>query len=149
VLNSKFKLRRNGKNGAGFTLIELVVVIAIIALILAIAAVNYSSANKRTRDGRRLSDLQQIRSAAELYRVDNGSYPANTAAMASYLPVAPIDPLSGSNYAYYYAGGGATYQACALLEGGTAMCTANGGAAAACGAICGTAGDCNCKFVQP
>lgn len=154
MLSSKFKfLTKRQRSAKGFTLIELLVVIGIIALILAIAVVNYRSANERSRNGRRLADLQQIRSAAEMFRADNPAtgYPGSVAAMVpNYLPVTPLDPLSGSNYAYYYRRiTSTTYEVCARFEGGTAMCTASGGSAVACGGICGAVGACNCRFVQP
>lgn len=101
----------------GFTLIELLVVVTITAVLLAIAFVSYSSINKQSRDARRKSDVEQIRSALEMYRTDNGSYPfANgwenawtatdnttlAAALAPYLTPLPSDPTASSTYPYYY-----------------------------------------------
>ncbi|MBI4121984.1 MAG: type II secretion system protein [Parcubacteria group bacterium] len=59
----------------GFTLVELLVVIAIIGLLSTLAVVNIGSARSKARDVRRLSDVQQIGLALELYFADQGVYP--------------------------------------------------------------------------
>jgi prepilin-type N-terminal cleavage/methylation domain-containing protein len=62
----------------GFTLIELLVVIAIIVILATLAMTSYRTANVRARDARRAADMEQVRSALELYRSDtslNGDYP--------------------------------------------------------------------------
>ncbi len=56
----------------GFTLIELLVVIAIIGILSSIVLVSLSGATKRAHDGRIISDMDQVRTAAQLY-VDNQS----------------------------------------------------------------------------
>ncbi len=65
----------------GFTLIELLVVISIIGLLSSIVLVSVNSARKSSFDARRVSELNQIRTALELYHLDNGHYP--------YLPQLP------------------------------------------------------------
>lgn len=92
----------------GFTLIEILVTITIIAVLLAVAMVSYTSINKRSRDARRRSDVEQLRSALEMYRADNGNYP-NTGAeylratdtslstlLTTYLSPMPVDPIQSS-----------------------------------------------------
>ncbi|MDP2741242.1 MAG: prepilin-type N-terminal cleavage/methylation domain-containing protein [bacterium] len=59
----------------GFTIIELIVVIAIIAVLASIVMVNVSSFRAKARDARRISDLRNIRTALDMYFVDNGFYP--------------------------------------------------------------------------
>jgi len=61
----------------GFTLIEVLVTATIIAVLTAAAAVSYSSVNKRSRDARRKSDIEQLRAALEQSRSDNGYYVMN------------------------------------------------------------------------
>lgn len=136
------------KSPPGFTLIELVVVIAIISFILGIAVVNYQSANKRARDGRRKADLEQIRSAAELYRANNPptGYPANLAALnPNYLNPLSQDPFSAQGYIYYYnRTGSVTYNLCGYLEAKAATdpnCPVT--------VSCGTPGNCNYGLTQP
>ncbi|HUD18866.1 MAG TPA: type II secretion system protein [Patescibacteria group bacterium] len=103
---------------SGFTLLELLVTATIIAVLTVIGVVSYSAVNKRSRDVKRKSDLEQIRSALEMYRSDYAAYPAvgsgnwnsasgldtgdkTTGLVNSYLPAVPVDPL-GSSATYYY-----------------------------------------------
>lgn len=60
----------------GFTLIELLVVIAIIGILAAVVLVSLNTARVRGRDARRLSDLQNVSLAMELFSdVNDGQYP--------------------------------------------------------------------------
>ncbi|MCX6792389.1 MAG: prepilin-type N-terminal cleavage/methylation domain-containing protein [Candidatus Gottesmanbacteria bacterium] len=68
----------------GFTLIEILVAASIIAVLSVVGVTSYTSINKRSRDARRKSDLEQIRSALEMYRVDNGHYPCNSTGWVSH-----------------------------------------------------------------
>lgn len=62
------------KESRGFTLIELLVVIAIIGILAAIVLVSLSGATDRAKDARIKGDLSQVRSRAELLRIDTGGY---------------------------------------------------------------------------
>lgn len=131
-----------GKNGAGFTLIELLISISIIAILISIAVVQYSSVNQRSRDGKRKSDLEQIRAALEIYRDDKGYYPpfskANppsggwfscmdsdtytqfkdvvTPTYISEIPQDPKETKIGTVPCYLYNSDGSTYLISATLE---------------------------------
>lgn len=70
----------------GFTFIEILVVVTIIAILMAVGLISYSSVNKRSRDAKRKSDIEQIRTALEMYRADYGYYP--DAASSSFFPIA-------------------------------------------------------------
>ncbi len=59
----------------GFTLIELLIVIAIIGILSSLLFVNFSGARERARDAKRKTDLQQIKSALQLYYNDFGKFP--------------------------------------------------------------------------
>lgn len=59
----------------GFTLIELLIVIAIIGLLASIALVSLNMARDKARDAQRLSDLDGISKALELYYSTNNKYP--------------------------------------------------------------------------
>lgn len=99
----------------GFTLIEILIAVAIIGILTAIGIVSYSSVNRRARDAKRTGDIEQIRSALEMYRSDNGFYPPvnPTFDFAShltddavfvlnkYIPAIPTDP-QGATHNYYY-----------------------------------------------
>lgn len=60
---------------SAFTLIELLVVISIIAILVAAATASWTNAQKKSRDGKRKSDLKSIQQALELYFQNNGFYP--------------------------------------------------------------------------
>jgi len=59
----------------GFTLIELLIVIAIIGILAAIIIVNLSAARTKSRDAKRKSDINNIKTALDLYFDANESYP--------------------------------------------------------------------------
>lgn len=107
----------------GFTLIELLVAMTIVAILMGIALVSFQGARKSSRDGRRKADLEQIRSALEMYRADIGSYPAGASLAPlspTYLAI-PSDPIAGRSYVY--SSDGTTYYVCAAMEiGGVAVC---------------------------
>jgi len=109
----------------GFTLIELLVVIAIIGMLTALGTVNYVTVRSRSRDAQRKSDLRQIQSALELYRSDQGAYPASgavrcgqplTAGGVTYMQKVPCDPLNTGQYVYTYVPNGTTYSLVTCLE---------------------------------
>ena len=119
------------KNKSGFTLLEILVSATIIAVLTAIGIVSYSSVNKRSRDVKRKSDLEQVRSALEMYRADNGQYPnigsgfqlvaGLTTALVSggYMPGLPEDPGNSTDYYYDAVDTGGVYSSyciCGELE---------------------------------
>lgn len=132
------------KRRAGFTLIEILVAATIIAVLVSIGIVSYGSVNKRSRDSKRKSDVEQVRAALEMYRADMGYYPgastswidvADLAAdlAPTYIPLLPDDPTGTQSYMYQAANGSGTptryygYCISALLEteNPTDSCTPN------------------------
>lgn len=105
-MNHELRIKR------GFTLIEVMVVVAIIGLLVTLGIVSYAPVNKRSRDAKRKGDVEQLRSALELYRADNGYYPDTgtgnwtdaaglaTYLVATYIPLIPTDPKTGQVYRY-------------------------------------------------
>lgn len=96
---------------AGFSLLEILVTTGIILVLTSIGVASFASANKRSRDARRTSDIQQLRSALEMYRSDNGYYPPVNPAFGTiaalgavlvptYMSVLPNDPKAGQQYYY-------------------------------------------------
>jgi len=134
----------------GFTLIELLIVIALIGVLAAvtISVMNPVTQQQKARDGRRKSDLEQIRTALEMYRADsNGIYPSGngeaegvlSTVLSDYLSNFPSDP---GIYQYYYSGSSTTstnYSLCAHLERETYS--------TACGINCG--GTCTYQVNNP
>ena len=60
----------------GFTLIEILVVLSIIGVLLGILSVSFDSSREATRDAERKTDLTQLQLALEVYKSQNGRYPA-------------------------------------------------------------------------
>jgi prepilin-type N-terminal cleavage/methylation domain-containing protein len=72
-------MNKVGKHNLGFTLVELLVVISIIGILASIGLIAFNSAQARSRDAKRKSDLKQISSALELFYSDYGKYPSSNA----------------------------------------------------------------------
>lgn len=63
------------KSHNGFSLIELLVVIAIIAAIIGLALPNYLGARGRARDARRKGEMNNLKTALQLYNNDYKAFP--------------------------------------------------------------------------
>lgn len=110
----------------GFTLIEVLVAATIIGLLSTIGVTGFQAITKSGRDAIRKSDLEQIRSALEIYKSENNSYPAEVDCSAAeslypdYINNYPSDPkLPAYSYCYHYIDE-LHYNLCAHLENGTA-----------------------------
>lgn len=94
------------KTKRGFTLIELLIVIVIIG-ILAVIVVGLVATNSRNRanDARKKSDMREIQTALEQFRVDSDNYPqdADSELVPNYLAAWPTSPDTN---AYTYTPGG-------------------------------------------
>ncbi len=134
----------------GFTLIELLVVISIIGILMAISFVGFTQSRKSARDTKRKADLEQIRSALEIYRNDQKTYPAAidfdqalSLGGETYMEKVPQDPQSPTSQ-YQYTGSTNSYCICAFLETLTATV-----GTCDCGGDCGTDIVCNYKVANP
>jgi len=107
----------NSKNKKGFSFIELIVVVTIIAVMSVVGVVSYASVNKKSRDSRRISDLEKMRMALEMVRQIGTTYPANSTALApNYMQSLPKDPKTHLDYSYAQSSGGYRYTIGATLE---------------------------------
>ncbi|MFT7644809.1 MAG: prepilin-type N-terminal cleavage/methylation domain-containing protein [Candidatus Paceibacteria bacterium] len=64
------------KQIAGFTLIEIIVALSIVAILSSFLYASFSDAGAQSRDAQRRADLRILQSAVELYKNENGRYPA-------------------------------------------------------------------------
>ena len=123
----------------GFTLIELIVVITIIAVLTAIGVVSYGGVTKKSRDSRRMADLEKYRVALEMARQVGSTYPAdlNTLVGESLVPQILSDP---KGFAYKYVGANYSYNLYAQMED---LGSTNISPMAGCG------GNCNYSVTNP
>jgi general secretion pathway protein G len=102
----------------GYTFIEILVVITIIGILATIGMVSYQSANKKSRDGKRQADIEQLRTGLEMYRADNGYYPGSLSSIVSsgYMTVLPTPPkttdCTTGSYADCYSASGCAAGQC-------------------------------------
>jgi prepilin-type N-terminal cleavage/methylation domain-containing protein len=115
------------KSRSGFTIVELLVVIVVIAILAAVSLVAYNGVQQRARDTQRMSDIDNINDAIQIYTADKGHAPdfggscsaanrpdnscfandmntggfdwsALAADLTSYLPNLPVDPCGVKCY---------------------------------------------------
>lgn len=108
------------KPKTAFTIIELVIAITIIAVLSTMGTMVYTSSLQSSRDARRKSDLEQIRSALELYRSNSGTslYPTSMLTITDYIRI-PKEMKNNQNYGYLYQNNGNDYMLGAVLEKNT------------------------------
>ncbi len=90
------------KNKKGFSFIELIVVIAIIAVLSVTAILSYGPSQRKSRDSRRMADLEKIRMALEMARQIGTTYPSALPTLVSLgvIQTIPTDPKTKTNYVY-------------------------------------------------
>jgi len=138
----------------GFTLVELLVVISIIGILMAISLFGLQGARESSRDARRKSDIEQVRSGLEIYKSDCDIYPASLgtslvgtgsptscAVTNTYISAVPEDPLDPSRSYLYSRITTTTYEICASLE--------QSGTAVTCGGSSNCGETCNYKVTNP
>jgi general secretion pathway protein G len=91
-------------NRRGFTLAELVVVMLVLGILAAIALPKMTTNTNTAKTNGARQSLSTIRDAIEMYKVDNGAYPANATSLSTALkpylrgpfPAAPVGANAGS-----------------------------------------------------
>ncbi|OHA33741.1 MAG: hypothetical protein A2928_02555 [Candidatus Taylorbacteria bacterium RIFCSPLOWO2_01_FULL_45_15b] len=106
----------------GFTLIELLVVIAIFGILMSVIIANLSQSKSKSRDNKRVSDLQALQLGLELYYDKNRGYPTTLDGLVTpskeFVHEIPAPPLGGA-YIYATTGSGAScsgYHLGAVME---------------------------------
>jgi general secretion pathway protein G len=106
----------HSREARGFTLVELIVVIAIIGFLASAVFAALSGARLDARDKKRVSDLEQVQKALNLYANDHNYFPRESdgangnmatnetfkTMMEPYLQGALIDPSGQDSTFYYY-----------------------------------------------
>jgi len=134
MINLFRKSKTKNKSGAGFTIIELIVVLAIIAMLLSIGITRFSSTQQKSRDVRRISDIQEIKKALNPYQLEETSFPiepteititgegefSTTLEAAGVISAVPVDPQHpGLFYTYQSNSSGSDYDLKFCLETST------------------------------
>ena len=90
----------NGRNSvrAGFTIVELLIVIVVIAILAAIVIVAYNGIQGRARDSRRIQDMKTIVKGLEIYKTNNGTYPAPSSTTGAAGWEVSTDGTSPTNF---------------------------------------------------
>ncbi len=104
---------RRTNNDSGFTLIELIVVMVILGLLASIVIPKFTGRTEEARRKTARTQISQLQTACELYRVDNGRYPnsleeltaVNSETGERYMDKIPKDPW-GEDYVYEVTDGG-------------------------------------------
>lgn len=135
---------KSGTN-RGFTLIEILVVATLIGLLSTVGMTGFQAVTRSGRDAVRKSDLEQIRSALEIFKSENQRYPADDAncnvavsdtLVPNYIAKYPVDSKSPTYSYCYNQTSSLTYQICAHLENGGSTDLNCNGKPNSCGSNC-------------
>ncbi|MEI6533669.1 MAG: type II secretion system protein [Candidatus Roizmanbacteria bacterium] len=133
----------------GFTLVELLVVASIISMLAVVGIASFITLTQQSRDVRRKADIEQIRSALEMYKNANpaNTYPPSVSVGCSatnspiqfttvYLQTIPKDPkCSTREYRYVTSTDLSDYSLGVAIESKDNSST-----------TCGTCGSFNCNY---
>ena len=99
MMEKYWERRKSGEGG--FTLVELLVVIAILGILAAIVTFAVGGITDRGDKSACAADVKTLRVAVEAYNAEEGSYPANEAALPGALVPGFIDKIpDGADFDY-------------------------------------------------
>lgn len=91
------------KKENGFSLVELIIATTIMVVLSVVAMVSYSGTNRRARDSKRVTDLQNASMALEMARQVGKTYPESIDDLVPGFMQAQIrDPKATNGYSYVY-----------------------------------------------
>jgi len=86
---------------SGFTLVEILVALAIIGLIMGIATISFGMIRQKSRDIKRLKDINSVQAALQMYFYNEGQYPdaitfgstlTGSSSSSTYMAILPQNP---------------------------------------------------------
>jgi len=91
-------VRRNRRQDAGFTLVELLIVMAIIGVLATLAIPRFTAALQQAREAVLKEDLHVLRTAIDSYTMDKQKAPQSLDDLITdgYLKAVPEDPMTHS-----------------------------------------------------
>ncbi len=96
--NTKPVRQKNTKhNQKGFSLIEIMVVLVIIGILATVFIPNILNRPDQARAEKAGTDISAIKTALQLYRLDNGMYPSTEQGLSALVKESEIDPIP-TNY---------------------------------------------------
>jgi general secretion pathway protein G len=80
------------RNRSAFTLIEILVVIVVIAILASVVAPEVFSHVGEAKMATARTQMEELSSALDMYRLDNGVYPSTDQGLAALTTMPTIDP---------------------------------------------------------
>ena len=97
----------------GFTLVEIMVVVGIFGILMAFVIANLQTSKSKSRDQRRVADVQQLQLALETFFEKNHYYPQSISALqGEYIAEVPTPPTGAGQTSYAYAATGSILNRC-------------------------------------
>jgi len=84
----------------GFTLVELLVVMSIISILATVILGGFRASQRRSRDAKRKSDLEQVAKSLEMFYSDHGVYPASSGGELVGCAYNPTTPASSGTCSF-------------------------------------------------